>query len=239
MTTASAAPPPAEQDPRPFSTGKRLLFRLGGGLAALILRLIGSTLRVTVSIEAGGPPDFYVPGAVYAFWHRCILLGAWQFRDRDIAVMTSQSEDGEYIARLIESFRFVPVRGSSSRGGARALLAMRRHLEAGRTVAFTSDGPRGPRYVAKPGPALLARSTGRPLLAFHFAVDRAWVLNTWDGFIVPKPFARALLRVSRYLPVPPDAGEAATERCHAELQAALDRVRAFAEENLRPLTRAR
>ncbi|MDP9266724.1 MAG: lysophospholipid acyltransferase family protein [Acidobacteriota bacterium] len=216
----------------------RFLSRFAGLAAALILRLIGITLRVTISIEEGGPPSFYVPATVYSFWHRCILPAAWVYRGRDIGVMTSQSEDGEYIARTIERFDFVPVRGSSSRGGARALLEMRRLVEAGHTVAFTIDGPRGPKYVAKPGPVLLARSTQKPMLAFHFAVDRAWVLNTWDEFIIPKPFSRVLLRVSRYMWVPATADEPAMQRHHQELQAALDRVRTFAEENLRAHPRA-
>jgi len=229
-------------DPTPIVTDEaqpssnRFLARFAGLTAALLLRAIGATLRVTVSIEDGGPPSFYVPATVYSFWHRCILPATWLYRNRDIGVMTSQSEDGEYIARTIEHFDFVPVRGSSSRGGARALLEMRRLVEAGHTVAFTIDGPRGPKYVAKPGPVLLAKSTQKPMLAFHFAVDRAWVLNTWDEFIVPKPFARVLLRVSRYMWVPANADEPAMQRHHQELQDALDRVRIFAEENLRKLT---
>jgi lysophospholipid acyltransferase (LPLAT)-like uncharacterized protein len=234
-----AIPEPAESEPRERSGSKRFLWWLGGALAALILRVIGSTLNYTVSIEEGGPPEFYVPAAVYSFWHRCILPATHLYRGRDIGVMTSQSEDGEYIARTIERFGFVPVRGSSSRGGARALLEMRKLVEMGHTVAFTIDGPRGPQYVAKPGPVLLAKSTQQPMLCFHFAVDRAWVLSSWDAFMIPKPFARVLLRVSRYMWVPRDADEGAMARHHQELQEALDRVRIFAEENLRTLTRQR
>lgn len=230
--TPAIAEETSERAPRnPF------LFRLGGTVAALILRLIGLTLRITISIEEGGPPDYYVPATIYSFWHRCILPACWHFRGREIGVMTSQSEDGEYIARTIERFGFIPVRGSSSRGGARALLEMRQLVEAGHTVAFTIDGPRGPKYVAKPGPVLLAKSTQKPMLVFHYAVDRAWVLNTWDDFIIPKPFARVLVRVSRYMFVPTNADEPAMQRYHQELQDALDRVRVFAEENLRTLTR--
>jgi len=106
---------------------------------------------------------------------------------------------------------------------------MRRELEAGYTVAFTIDGPKGPRYVAKPGPVVLARGTGAPMVAFHIAFDRAWVLNTWDRTMIPKPFCRAFMRISRAIPVPSDGDQ---ETYHAELQAALDRVRVFAEENI-------
>jgi len=143
--------------------------------------------------------------------------------------MSSDSFDGEYTGRIMQKFGFVKVRGSSSKGAVRALLGMRRELEQGWTAAFTIDGPTGPRYVAKPGPVILARSTAAPMVVFHIALDRAWVLKTWDGCMVPKPFCRALMRVSRQIPVPPDAND---EHYQRELQAALDRVRQFAEANI-------
>src|SRR6266567_2932958 len=131
--------------------------------------------------------------------------------------------------RILQKFGFVKIRGSSSKGAIRALLGMRRELEQGWTVAFTIDGPKGPRYVAKPGPVILSRSTGVPMAAFHIALDRAWILKTWDGCMIPKPFTRALMRVSRQIPVPTDGNDEAYLK---ELQAALDRVRLFAEENM-------
>jgi lysophospholipid acyltransferase (LPLAT)-like uncharacterized protein len=150
-------------------------------------------------------------------------------RDLDVRVMSSDSFDGEYTGRIMQKFGFVKVRGSSSKGAIRALLGMRRALEEGCTAAFTIDGPKGPRYVAKSGPVTLSRSTGAPMVVFHIAIDRAWVLNTWDKAMIPKPFSRALIRVSRAIPVPPDGDQ---EQYHRELQAALDRVRVFAEENI-------
>jgi hypothetical protein len=109
---------------------------------------------------------------------------------------------------------------------------MRRELEQGWTVAFTIDGPRGPRFVAKPGPVLLARATGVPMAVFHIALEKAWILNTWDRSMIPKPFSRALMRVSRKMPVPADSDDSAKERFQAELQASLERVREFAEANV-------
>ena len=150
-------------------------------------------------------------------------------RNLQVRVMSSDSFDGEYTGRIMQKFGFVKVRGSSSKGAVRALLGMRRELEQGWTAAFTIDGPTGPRYVAKPGPVILARSTAAPMVVFHIALDRAWVLKTWDGCMVPKPFCRALMRVSRQIPVPPDAND---EHYQRELQAALDRVRQFAEANI-------
>jgi hypothetical protein len=235
-----SAPPklPAE---RGFTLGQRLQLTLISFLGALAIRLIGPTIRFEVICEPGGPPEsdpLHVP-AVYCFWHRCVFPATWFYRNRDIAVMTSESYDGEYIARIIEHFGFRAVRGSSSRGAVRALLGMHTEIEQGRVAAFTIDGPRGPVYVAKPGPVLLARNTQVPLVVFHIALERAWVLNSWDKFMVPKPFTRAVLVTSRFMRVPKDADSAAHERLQVEMQAALDRVRIAAEEQLQPQAQRR
>ncbi len=113
--------------------------------------------------------------------------------------MSSNSYDGEYMGRIIHKFGFVAVKGSSSRNAVRALLGLRRALQQGWAVAFALDGPRGPRHKVKPGPVALARSSGTPLTMFHIAVDRAWVLNTWDRLIIPKPFSRVLMRFGKLI----------------------------------------
>jgi lysophospholipid acyltransferase (LPLAT)-like uncharacterized protein len=198
----------------------------------LVIRLIGPTLRVAVSYEDGAPESLRARPFIYSFWHDCIFPAMYIWRGLQIRVMSSDSFDGEYTGRIIRKFGFVKVRGSSSKGAVRALLGMRRDVEQGWTVSFTIDGPRGPRYVAKPGPVILARATGTPMVVFHIAMDNVWTLNTWDRSLVPKPFSRALMRISRKIPVPMDADEAQKERSHAELQAALDRVREFAVANV-------
>lgn len=195
----------------------------------LLIRLIGPTLKYTVSSEEDGPPNEWMEVAVWAFWHRCLIPAAWHWRHRRIGVMTSRSFDGEYIARIIERLGFVAVRGSSSRGAVRALLGMRAHVEKRNSVAFTIDGPRGPRYVVKPGPVLLAKRTHAPLLTFHAGMHDAWVLRSWDAFLIPKPFSSVHLRLGKMIRVAPDADDAAMERAQAELQATLDRVRLYAE----------
>ena len=146
--------------------------------------------------------------------------------------MVSRSFDGEYIARIIERLGFVAVRGSSSRGGASALLGLKSRLEQGLSVAFTIDGPRGPKYVAKPGPVLLSRASAVPMAAFYVALSDAWVLNTWDGLMIPKPFSKALARVGAKMRVPAEADEAQMAEYHRQLQAALERVTRFAEEHV-------
>ncbi len=217
---------------RPFTWRQRFLLWLITWAGFLAIRLIGPTLRLAVSSEAGAPLALEARPMILAFWHNCIFPATYVWRDLQIRVLSSDSFDGEWTGRIIRKFGFVKVRGSSSRGAVRALLGMRRELEQGWTVAFTIDGPRGPRFVAKPGPVLLARATGAPMAAFHIAVENAWVLSTWDRSLIPKPFSRALMRVSRQIPVPADADDSHRERFHAELQAALERVREFAEANV-------
>jgi lysophospholipid acyltransferase (LPLAT)-like uncharacterized protein len=215
-----------------FTVKQRLLLWMITWVGFLVIRLIGPTLRLGVSYEVGSPSSLDARPVIFSFWHSCIFPAMYAWRNRQIRVLSSDSFDGEWTGRIIRKFGFVKVHGSSSRGAVRAVLGMRRAVEQGATVGFTIDGPRGPRFVAKPGPVLLARSTGAPMAAFHIAVENAWVLNTWDRVIIPKPFSRALMRVSRQTMVPPDSDNMQRERFHQELQAALDRVREFAEENV-------
>jgi lysophospholipid acyltransferase (LPLAT)-like uncharacterized protein len=190
------------------------------------------TLRFSLYIEPGGPARFDTRPLILCFWHRGIFASTYAFREQQIGVITSQSFDGEYIARIISAFGYTPIRGSSSRGGARALLESRRILESGRTVAFTTDGPRGPVYIAKPGPVLLASKTGVPIVAFYIAVQDTWLLRSWDRFMIPKPFSKALIVMSRQMLIPPGLDSAELDRFHSDLQAAQDRVTQIAEANL-------
>lgn len=228
-STATSAPAQVDKPWRKFSAWERVQLWLITWTAYLIIRLLGPTIRFAVSWEDATPKSLAERPYVYSFWHNCMIAAMYWCRDLEVRVMSSDSFDGEYTGRIMQKFGFVKVRGSSSKGAVRALIGMRRALEEGYTVAFTIDGPKGPRYVAKPGPVMLARATGAPMVVFHIAFDRAWVLNTWDKAMIPKPFCRAFMRISRAIPVPPDGDQ---EKYHAELQAALDRVRTFAEENI-------
>jgi len=222
-------------DPRtgraPFTRVERVLLTLISWATTVAVRLIGPTMRFAVSCEPNSPVSLEQRPFVYSFWHQCTFAATYLWRDLDIRVMSSTSFDGEFTARMIRRFGFLPVRGSSSRGAVRGLLGMRKHIEEGWTVAFTIDGPRGPRFVTKPGPVLLARASGVPMAVFHIAIDRAWTLNTWDRLLIPKPFSRALMRVGSLIPVPGDIGSEDLERYNALLQSSLDRVKAFAEAN--------
>jgi lysophospholipid acyltransferase (LPLAT)-like uncharacterized protein len=229
VSTTSPTAAAEEVEPR-FNWRQRIVLAVVPTLAALLMRLLGSTLKYSVSIEDGATNEF-APGTIYAFWHQCLFTASHRYRDRHIAVLISRSFDGELIARVVEKFGYHPVRGSSSRGAVGGLLEMGRELQAGRAVAFTVDGPRGPRFVAKPGPVLLARNHGAPVRALHFAVRSAWRLNSWDGFVIPKPFTSVLLRMAKPMHLPSSASDQQIEGFHQQLQRELDVAREYAEEH--------
>ena len=221
----------ASRQPR-FSRWQRVQLAAISWSAYFVIRLLCSTLKFTFTWEEPSEKALACK-VIQPFWHRSIIPATYCFRNRGIAVMTSSSFDGEYIARIIEKFGFRAVRGSSTRGGVRALRGMHREIEAGHGVAFTIDGPTGPRYVAKPGPVTLARNTQVPIQCFYVAVDRAWVLDSWDALIIPKPFARAYVQVAKIITVPKNSTASELEGCHAAMQAALDRVRDAAEAEVK------
>jgi lysophospholipid acyltransferase (LPLAT)-like uncharacterized protein len=249
VSPSSAALEP-EQSPifetRPFSLRQKFLVWLISWASYLAISLIGPTLRYSISWEEPpSPPDaIYEKRVIYSFWHRAVFVSAWLWRKAGIAVMVSRSFDGEYIARTIEKLGFIAIRGSSSRAGATALLGLKTQLKQGNLVAFTIDGPRGPKYVAKPGPVLLSRVSAAPMAAFYVALSDAWVLNTWDALMIPKPFSKALVRFSAKVQVPIEARnmvnnaeddekpDAQIAEYHGQLQAALERVTRFAEEHI-------
>jgi lysophospholipid acyltransferase (LPLAT)-like uncharacterized protein len=233
---SSTAPTEEELDSpsarRPFTRWERFLLAVISWAVTISVRLIAPTLRYSVSCEENSPQSLEQRPFVYSFWHQCIFPAVYLWRNLDIRVMSSTSFDGEFTARMIRRFGFVPVRGSSSRGAVRGLLGLRREIAQGYTVAFTIDGPRGPRFVTKPGPVLLARSSRTPMAVFHIALQNPWILRTWDALLIPKPFSKALMRVGALIPVPEDMPADQLEHYHQTLQSSLDRVKAWAEANV-------
>jgi lysophospholipid acyltransferase (LPLAT)-like uncharacterized protein len=231
-TPEAPAATAVESGPRRFTLRQRIVLRLIIFAGYWFIRLIGPTLRVCISFEDGAQQTLDQRPLIGSFWHSCLIPATYICRNLGVRVMSSNSYDGEYMGRIIHKFGFVAVKGSSSRNAVRALLGLRRALEQGWTVAFTLDGPRGPQHKVKPGPVALARSSGVPMTMFYAAVDRAWVLNTWDRLMIPRPFSRVLVRFGKLIPVPTDASDEDIERYTAELQASLDRVVEFAEQNV-------
>jgi lysophospholipid acyltransferase (LPLAT)-like uncharacterized protein len=196
-----------------------------------VIRALGPTLRFEVlgyhhsdRAHASGQP------CIYAFWHRVIIPVAWWARYRGIVVLNTTAFDGQWTRKVIEWLGFGTAQGSSTRGGLRGLAVMAKRIEDGRDCGFTIDGPRGPRYVAKAGPVMLARRTGCPIMVFHIGVDRGKTFQkTWDHFLLPAPFARAVILFAPPIFVAKDADAEAMEAKHAEMQHELERVRDIAE----------
>ncbi len=214
-----------------LSRWRRMQIPVIGWLGTLLVRVIGPTLRFEVlgyrqyeSSRAEGRP------VISAFWHRSIFPAIWWWRNRKVVVMNTTNFDGQWTRKVIERMGFWTAQGSSSRGGLRGLVVMAQRLGEGHDVAFTIDGPRGPRYVAKPGPVMLARKTGHPIMVFHIGVERGHTFErSWDLFQIPRLFSRAVMIIAPLIHVPADADRETIERKHAEMQAALDRVRDLAE----------
>ncbi len=130
---------------------------------------------------------------IFALWHSALLPASFQHRHQNIAVLVSQHRDGEIIARVLAAWGNSTVRGSTTRGGARALLAMIGELERGIVVAVTPDGPRGPALQFQPGALVAAQRANVPIVPLLIHADRAWRLKSWDRFMIPKFFARVTI----------------------------------------------
>jgi lysophospholipid acyltransferase (LPLAT)-like uncharacterized protein len=210
---------------------KRIQIPVIAELVYSIIRTIGPTLRFEV---LGGQKvelrRIAKQPTIWAFWHRIIIPIVWYGRNRGIVVMNTTAFDGQWTRKVIERLGFGTAQGSSSRGGLRGLQVMAKRIAEGLDCAFTIDGPRGPRYVAKVGPVLLARMTGAPIMVFHVGVDRGKTIEkTWDHFLLPGLFARAIIIGGPLIYVPQDAGAEIIKAKHAEMQKALERVRDIAE----------
>lgn len=187
--------------------------RWAARLGSLLFRALASTWRLRVinaephrAVRARGQP------VIYTFWHGTMLPLLWQHRKEHVAILISEHGDGEIIARIAHSLGYRSVRGSSSRGGERALLGTVRALESGRDVAFTPDGPRGPRESFAPGALIVSQRTGAPLVLITVDAPDAWRLKSWDRFLIPKPFARVTIAYEEPLRVEaPDARAAASQ----------------------------
>ena len=130
---------------------------------------------------------------VFLLWHEALLPLLWQHRGQGIAIVVSEARDGKYLADFATSLGYRALYGSSTRGGARALLGAVRELHAGRAVAFTPDGPRGPRRQLKPGVVAAAQRGNAVVVPLHAEAERAWRLPSWDRLMIPKPFARVTI----------------------------------------------
>jgi lysophospholipid acyltransferase (LPLAT)-like uncharacterized protein len=205
-----------------------------------LIQLLGSTLRWrTEGFEHFDEIAARRQQPIMAFWHGRILPATYYFRRRGIVVITSENFDGEWIARIIERFGFGTARGSSSRGGIKALLQLTRTMSEGKPAGFTVDGPRGPARVAQPGAVWLAKATGNPVLPFHLEASRHWTMKSWDRTQIPKPFSTVSIVVDEPFYVPRDADDQAVEAARQLLDERLKVLepRALALLSRRPSSR--
>jgi hypothetical protein len=177
-------------------------------LAGPALRALAASWRIRTEHEDRWRP-LYETGRPHVFllWHEVLLPLLWQHRGQAIAIVVSEARDGQYLADFALSLGYRAIRGSSTRGAARALLGAVRELRAGYAVAFTPDGPRGPRREMKPGVVAAAQRGGGIIVPLHAEADRGWRLHSWDRFMIPRIGARVRIVYGRPFEVAPgDAG---------------------------------
>ena len=216
-----------------MTTTKRLQAKLISALGYPLIAGLGATLRWRTEglehydaiVKSGRRP-------IMAFWHGRILPATYYFRRRGIVVITSENFDGEWIAGIIERFGYGTARGSTSRGGRRALLQLTRDMAAGKPAGFTLDGPRGPARVAQPGAVWLAKATGNPVLPFHLEASRHWTTSSWDRTQIPKPFTTVSIAMGEPFDVAADADAAAVETSRLKLEGELKALEARARAML-------
>jgi hypothetical protein len=211
-----------------FTVSQRLVLAVVPRVVWALLWVLGLTWRFRVIAEEGVTPVVFGQRAgaeIYCFWHQCVLPCTIYFRRSRAVILISRSFDGELITRILRMFGFDAVRGSSSRSAREGLMGLVDVIESGRTAIFTADGPLGPIYQTKMGPIKLAQLTGAPIGAFHLQPENAWIINSWDRFLIPKPFTRICVSWAQWTHVPRDLCPEQFELRRLELNAALERAR--------------
>ena len=251
MTELAKSPPDAHEQhagvydsrPKQLSAFRRAQVPIISATAYGFARAIGPTLRYEVlgwqHIDRLQSQNCR---CVYSFWHQTIFLAMWWWRHRGVVAMTSANFDGQILGSALKKLGFDVTFGSSSHGGLRGIAVLAGRLAQGHDVAFAADGPRGPRYIAKPGPVILSRRSRCPIVAFHLFAEHAHVFEkAWDLFQLPRPFSRVVLVIGPPIEVPDEIGRDAVERKQADLQRALQRARETAESwfKLSPAERER
>lgn len=204
--------------------------RLGGSLLDLWMRTIRWDVhnedRYRRHTDNGRP-------VILMLWHGRLLPLAWVHRHQRVAVLASRSADGEYIVRLLQHWGIGAVRGSSSSGGDIAFREMVRTIRAGTSIAITPDGPRGPRERIKPGVVQLAQMTGAPIVPLAAAATHAWWFESWDRFLVPRPFSRVVADYEESVTIARDADAQALARVTEQLEEALHSLMRRVEQRVR------
>jgi lysophospholipid acyltransferase (LPLAT)-like uncharacterized protein len=218
---------------------RELRFQLAGAAGA---RLIQSLL-LTTGVERTGQENFlrfrrWRHPVIFVFWHGQLLPLLYYHRKEGVVVLVSEHADGEYVTRVMHRMGFGTVRGSSTRGATKGLRGLIRAARQGLDLALTPDGPSGPARSFKPGALLAAAITGLPIIPVAASASAAWTLRSWDGFLVPKPFARVRLRYGPPHWVERTAGDEALASHARVLERTLNELSdSVAREERRPMLR--
>lgn len=201
-----------------------------GRVIYTLARGLGRTLRLTV--QGWEPIERHLregTGAVMVTWHGRTLIPANYMKDKGFWALISLSRDGEVQAEIFRRFGFQILRGSTSRGGVRAALEAARVVKAGGILAFTPDGPRGPSKKFQPGALLIAQKAGVPIYPAGIAAHPRILLPTWDRYMIPLPFARAVFLIGEPVYVPPEADKDDFARLAEQLEEAINALESRAE----------
>ena len=191
----------------------RIHFHAAAVAADMLLGPLSGTWKVSVEDPEAILESIAKKRCVHvaAFWHRYLLAMLCIFRGYPVCVPVSKHSDAEYAAHLMKRYGIRTARGSTTSGSLQLIRDLMQHMKAGESCAITPDGPRGPRYSVQPGLVLLSRRTGAPVHPVGVAVDKGWIVNSWDRLVIPKPYARIGLVIGRALTFPP--GQKVEEAC--------------------------
>jgi lysophospholipid acyltransferase (LPLAT)-like uncharacterized protein len=196
-----------------------LLLFFVSSIGPIFIFWLGKTLRIKWVGEENLDSIRKNQGQViYAFWHGRMLILSYSHRWQKIHVLISQHRDGELIARIIERLGFVSVRGSTTRGGTKAIFEMAEKGGSGYDVAITPDGPKGPRFRVQPGTIYIAQRSQMPIIPISNSAKNRWTLSSWDGFLIPKPFSKVVIIIGEPIHVPLESAPPELEEKREELE---------------------
>ena len=211
---------------------EEIKWKMIGMSGKLLIDLLFSTIRIE-SVGFEGVKDIIASRKVIAaFWHSRLLLVSYLYKGWNAAILVSRSQDGEFIARVLERQGHEPVRGSTTRGGLRAVARLIKSLKENiRPAAIIPDGPQGPRFKVQPGVIMLAQKTGYPIVPMTYSAKKAKFFSSWDRFVLPYPFTRCQVVYGRPVYVPAEADREAESRCRRQLEEELCRITMAADQH--------
>jgi lysophospholipid acyltransferase (LPLAT)-like uncharacterized protein len=202
---------------------EKIKYFLAGVLGSIFIRLLFGTISFR-EIPNNRPKKLKRQGkcVIYALWHAHILIPVYASRNLGIKALISQHRDGEYIAQIVQWLGFDVARGSTTRGGTKALLSIIKKIkEEAVSLAITPDGPKGPRFVAQSGAIILGQKTGFPIIPVSLGLTKYWELPSWDRFRIPKPFSKAILIYGNPITIPSKLEKPEVEEYRLSLEKAL------------------